>query len=443
MGLQPLRAHLAGGTWRCSLQHVGSACSPDAPVRQVRVNVAGQPRRVWRGRAVWVRQETVGLSFRADFAKAHLPGARVEVRFLLERAPLRLFHLGVTRAASALPPSLLFPTPAAAAPAALLPPRIVTSALGPFNPNVGSNPEQWRAVCAIVEGRARSAPYLVWGPPGTGKTTTVVEAVLQLVRGRGAPIGLRALVCAPSSQAADLLCAALGRVIADRAQLLRVVAPTRDRRDIDAAVLRHVHGDEAGGTSSSRGPPLRALLAARVVVATLSAAAKLHLDPGVPRGHFGVIVIDEAGHALEPEAVAPVATLLDADGQLVLAGDPAQLGPLVHSQAARLAGLGTSLLERLAARALYHRGEGGHSADGGGGDGGDGGDGGGLQQQKQQQGEGGGGDYNPLVMTKLLRNFRSHAALLQLPNTLFYGGQLLNRTLTLAPTPTHTHFPFP
>ena len=331
-----VRAHVEGAHGAPGSQYVGlHAYSLAAPVCQVRVNVAGQPRRVWRGRAVWVRQETVGLSFRADFARAHLPGARVEVRFLLERAPLRLFHLGVTRAAGALPPSLLFPTPAAAAPAALLPARIVTAALGPFNPNVGRNPEQWRAVCAIVEGRARAAPYLVWGPPGTGKTTTVVEAVLQLVRGRGAPIGLRALVCAPSTQAADLLCAALGRVIADRAQLLRVVAPTRDRRDIDAAVLRHVHGDEAGGASSSRGPPLRALLAARVVVATLSAAAKLHLDPGVPRGHFGVIVIDEAGHALEPEAVAPVATLLDADGQLVLAGDPAQLGPLVHSQAAR------------------------------------------------------------------------------------------------------------
>ena len=412
-----VRAHVEGAHGAPGSQYVGlHAYSLAAPVCQVRVNVAGQPRRVWRGRAVWVRQETVGLSFRADFARAHLPGARVEVRFLLERAPLRLFHLGVTRAAGALPPSLLFPTPAAAAPAALLPARIVTAALGPFNPNVGRNPEQWRAVCAIVEGRARAAPYLVWGPPGTGKTTTVVEAVLQLVRGRGAPIGLRALVCAPSTQAADLLCAALGRVIADRAQLLRVVAPTRDRRDIDAAVLRHVHGDEAGGASSSRGPPLRALLAARVVVATLSAAAKLHLDPGVPRGHFGVIVIDEAGHALEPEAVAPVATLLDADGQLVLAGDPAQLGPLVHSQAARLAGLGTSLLERLAARALYHRGEGGHSSDAVGGI---------IGGDSQQEKGGGGGDYNPLVMTKLLRNFRSHPALLQLPNTLFYGNQQL------------------
>ena len=152
------------------------------------------------------------------------------------------------------------------------------------------------------------------------------------------------------------------------------------------------------------------------MVATLSAAAKLHLDPGVPRGHFGVIVIDEAGHALEPEAVAPVATLLDADGQLVLAGDPAQLGPLVHSQAARLAGLGTSLLERLAARALYHRGEGGHSSDAVGGI---------IGGDSQQEKGGGGGDYNPLVMTKLLRNFRSHPALLQLPNTLFYGSQQL------------------
>ena len=81
------------------------------------------------------------------------------------------------------------------------------------------------------------------------------------------------------------------------------------------------------------------------------------------------------------------------------------------------------------------------------------------QRQQQEEGgeEGGGGDYNPLVMTKLLRNFRSHAALLQLPNTLFYGGQLLTLTLataltltltliltltlTLTPTPTPTRRP--
>ena len=62
----------------------------------------------------------------------------------------------------------------------------------------------------------------MWGPPGTGKTTTIVEAVLQLVRGRGAPVGLKVLVCAPTNHAADILCAALSRVIADRAQLLRV-----------------------------------------------------------------------------------------------------------------------------------------------------------------------------------------------------------------------------
>ena len=49
---------------------------------------------------------------------------------------------------------------------------------------------------------------------GVGKSTTAVEAVLQLVRGRGAPPSMRVLVAAPTHTAADLLCASLARVAA-------------------------------------------------------------------------------------------------------------------------------------------------------------------------------------------------------------------------------------
>ena len=72
---------------------------------------------------------------------------------------------------------------------------------------------------------------------------------------------------------------------------------------------------------------------------------------GIPAGHFSHLFIDESGHAVEPEALIPVAGLFTSDkekyklfGQLVLAGDPKQLGPLLRSPVAIALGLGECLV---------------------------------------------------------------------------------------------------
>ena len=49
-----------------------------------------------------------------------------------------------------------------------------------YNRDLEKNPEQLRAVRHIVSGSARPAPYIVFGPPGTGKTSTIVEAIKQV-----------------------------------------------------------------------------------------------------------------------------------------------------------------------------------------------------------------------------------------------------------------------
>ena len=56
---------------------------------------------------------------------------------------------------------------------------------------------------------------------------------------------------------------------------------------------------------------------------------------GIPKSHFTHVFIDEAGQGMEPECLVPIVGLLETQGrnpgQLVLAGDPKQLGPVLRS----------------------------------------------------------------------------------------------------------------
>ncbi len=228
--------------------------------------------------------------------------------------------------------------------------------------------------CAAVDLALRSGDLaLVWGPPGTGKTRTLVEVVRQRVAR-----GERVLCAAPSNTAVDNLGVRLGelgvkavrlghparvnpalveltidaqidrdgafdlaRKWRDRARALRKSAMGRGGpRVTDAKELwaeaRQLDRDAAREIANAE----RAIVdRAEVVLATCVGCDHPILGDAI----FDCAVVDEATQAADPLLLIPLARAK----VVVLAGDPQQLGPVVVGGPRTEAQLGTTIFERL------------------------------------------------------------------------------------------------
>lgn len=243
--------------------------------------------------------------------------------------------------------------------------------IGPLHPSFRSQPPlcfpwlnavQNKAIQQVVEAREVA---IVHGPPGTGKTTTLTEAIIETLRREE-----QVLVCAPSNAAVDWISEQL---MIRGVPVLRIGNPLRmsdavvdccyERRYADHPdyhelwSIRRLLRNPAALSSSGheRQAKIKKMRErqseleikinndlfnqARVISCTLIGSAYHVME----RRHFPTLFIDEAAQALEP---ACWAAILKAD-RVVFGGDHQQLPPTVKCPEAAHAGLDRTLMQQI------------------------------------------------------------------------------------------------
>ena len=183
--------------------------------------------------------------------------------------------------------------------------------------------------------------------PGTGKTVTIVEAIRQVLSHNP---GAKILACAPSNSAADLIASRLRTGLSPQ-ELFRFYAPSRHRDSLPDELRSYTYVD--GNGHFALPPPGRVRMNSFRVIVTTCISASIAHGIGMKRGAFTHIFIDEAGQATEPEAFVSIKTMADTKTNVILSGDPKQLGPIIRSGIAVELGLEQSYLERLMNREAY------------------------------------------------------------------------------------------
>ena len=182
--------------------------------------------------------------------------------------------------------------------------------------------------------------------PGTGKTITAIECIRQLLDKYPQA---KILACAPSNSAADLIALRLQGFMRTE-ELFRFYAPSRFKEQVldELRPFTYMQGD-----SHFSVPSMDRLKDFKVIVSTCGSTG-VFSGVGMPRGHFTHIFVDEAGQATEPQTFLSIRMLADSKTNIILLGDPKQLGPVIRSGIARELGLETSYLERLMDRDVYN-----------------------------------------------------------------------------------------
>ncbi|GAB1598137.1 putative helicase mov-10-B.1 [Argonauta hians] len=249
-----------------------------------------------------------------------------------------------------------------------------THRLNFFNKNMLNNSKQKEAVSKIVYGKNHGVPFIIFGPPGTGKTTTILEAIKQVYTyHRHSKI----LVCAPFNKHVNEITLKLMDFIPQQQQqslIHRFYASGYPVEDIPAQIK------PISNLLKYSGPLIQSY---RIVLATVTTAGRF-TDSSL-KGNFTHIFIDESAFATEPETLIPLVGQVNSGTRIILAGDPKQLKAVSKSELAKEYNYTTSLIERLMNSNFA---------------------------------------YSCGMVVKLIKNYRCHPAIIKIPNELFYENEL-------------------
>ncbi|KAL8665546.1 MAG: hypothetical protein Q9168_007682 [Polycauliona sp. 1 TL-2023] len=304
---------------------------------------------------------------------------------------------------------------------------------GPIGTPIKSPPirtkHDYMAVDSVLSRSYGNIPFLVNGPPGTGKTKTMVEIVTQLAfdpENEGA-----ILVCAPSDSAADTLALRLQSHFEPKV-MFRLNDYSRTFAEVPQELLPYCYVQ----SDIFHLPPLPELMSCKIIIATCRAADVLvqarvtnndlvtlennttdMLNPHLTAQrrnarnaslHWTALIVDEAAQATEPEMLIPISVVAPPttcntkpNPMFVMAGDQYQLGPRIYNTSTTLH---ISLFERLSNEKMF------------------------ASHPQARQSQRRLGPFEQMLrpsFINLTRNYRSHPAILAIPSALFYADTLI------------------
>ncbi|KAL8936104.1 MAG: hypothetical protein Q9211_004349 [Gyalolechia sp. 1 TL-2023] len=291
------------------------------------------------------------------------------------------------------------------------------------------NHEQKKAVDSILAKAYGNIPFVINGPPGTGKTKTTVETVTQMAFDSSVEGAI--LLCAPSDSAADTLALRL-RGHFEPKVMFRLNDFSRTFAEVPQELLPYCYVQD----DIFNLPPLPELMACKIVIATCRSTDNLvqarvtnrdlvtlentmsdMLNPQLATRrraartnhlHWMALLVDEAAQATEPEILIalsvvapPTSCSSEPSPVFVMAGDQHQLGPRIYNDSTTL---GISLFERLSNRSIYAS----HP----------------LARRNYLRTSPHAQMLRP-PFVNLMRNYRSHPSILAIPSALFYANTLI------------------
>lgn len=347
-----------------------------------------------------VRGENILMKFHPRFHDIYT-GYDISVKFVCSRTGYRKRHQAINLAITHLGQNLLFPMKVDCKSEQVSAERL--NSIIWYNKSL--NPNQKAAVHNILSGVCRPLPYLIYGPPGTGKTITLVETVLQLTK---LLPNSRILVATPSNSAANLITERLVKFkdILDITVIRLIANYLVDSEEISdnirpfcatIDIAKNNTAQSKQKVSNGMGLHCRSNFIARhrIIIGTCGCLGTL-AQTEISRGHFTHVIVDEAGQATEPEIMIPLTFIDKNSGQIIIAGDPMQLGPHVLSMYAEEYGMSESYMSRILKTLPYQRD---------------------LYAFKE--------GFDKRFVTRLTDNYRSVKNIISLPSKLFYDNSLI------------------